>query len=93
MPFLPRILRLHAAAGLGALLVWLAGAAPAGAGTDSPRLARIDVPGPRSSFPLPVHAQLRDAAGQDYVLVVAAAGDLEASGWNFQILDDDATGD
>ena len=88
-----RNLRFQAAAGLGALLAWLVGAAPAGAGTDSPLLARIDVPGPRASFPLPVRAQLRDAAGQDYVLVVAAAGDLEASGWNFQILDDDATGD
>mgnify|MGYP001765156158 CR=1 FL=1 len=58
--------------------------------TDAPLLARIDVPGPLASFPLPVFAQLQDATGQDYVLVVAAAGDLQACGWNFRTLDAEA---
>ena len=93
MPFLPRQFRAPVVAGLGALLAWLVVAAPAGAAESAaPLLARIDVSGSLAAFPLPVHAQLRDAAGRDYLLVRAAAADLEASGWDFQILDADAAG-
>ena len=85
MPSLPHI---RSAAGLAALLVWFAGAVPAGAAESAPpRLARIDVPGPIATFPLPVFAQLQDAAGQDYVLVRAADADLAQSGWSFRVLD------
>ena len=90
MHALPRRFRFHAA-GIGALMVLLAGAAAtAGAESGSPVLARIDVPGPVSSCPLPVHAQLRDASGQDYILVKASASELETCGWSHRILDADA---
>ena len=79
-----RAVRLCSAAGIATLLGLLSAAA---AGPAPPLLARIDVPESLSSFPLPVYAQLRDAAGQDYVLVQADLADLEPSGWRFQPLD------
>ncbi len=77
---------------------WMAGAwacwlwatisiCPAEAGVQ---LARVDLRGPASDFPLPVLAQLQDASGRDYLLVKAEAGQLESSGWSFRILDDNA---
>ena len=83
MPFPLRLARLPSAAGIATLLGLLSAAAePA-----PPLLARIDVPESLSSFPLPVYAQLRDTAGQDYVLVQADPADLKSSGWSFQPLD------
>ena len=83
MPFPLRLARFPSAAGIATLLGLLSAAAePA-----PPLLARIDVPESLSSFPLPVYAQLRDTAGQDYVLVQADPADLKSSGWSFQPLD------
>ena len=59
MPPLLRLPRLRSAAGLGALLVALSAAAAPAADSAAPALARIDVPAPVASFPLPVRAQLR----------------------------------
>ena len=84
MHFLHRATWLRSAAGIATLLVLLSAAA---AEPMPPLLARIDVPGSLSSFPLPVYAQLRDAAGQDYVLVQADLAGLNAGGWPFRILD------
>ena len=85
MHFLHRATWLRSAAGIATLLVLLSDGAAAEAAP--PLLARLDVPEFLSSFPLPVYAQLRDAAGQDYVLVQADLADLNDGGWPFRILD------
>ncbi len=51
---------------------------------------RLDLAGPASEVPFPVHAVLRDARGVDYVLILAPAGEGLASG--ARILDASATG-
>ena len=86
MAFFPRTLRAAFALGL-----WSIGAGPVSAATDPDVfLARVDVPGPVAVFPLPVHAQLQDAAGGFYLLVKATAAELEQTGRTFYVLDANA---
>ncbi|MBN2007157.1 MAG: M28 family peptidase [Anaerolineae bacterium] len=49
-------------------------------------LARVDVTGPLEALGLPVYAHLRDAAGQEYVLVIAPPAQLAQNG-SYQALD------
>lgn len=89
MSFLLRMGRFRSAAGALLALVFAAHSVRAAESPDTV-LARIDVPAPVAVFPLPVFAQLRAAAGQDYLLVKADASALKRSGWSFQTLDADA---
>ncbi len=50
-------------------------------------LARIDLVKPVTELPLPVHAYLQAANGQDYVLVFADRTQLDAAGWAYRVLD------
>ena len=88
MFFLFRIARAGFVFGLG----WTCSAGHAALAAESPDvlLARVDMPGPATAFPLPVHAQLQDAAGGFYLLVQAPAADLEQSGCAFRVLDSNA---
>ena len=88
MPFFLRMTR--AALVAGGLLVLIL--AQPGFASEAPGtiLARIDVSGPVSFFPLPVFAQLQDATGQFYLLVEGTSANLAQSGQTFQILDPDA---
>jgi hypothetical protein len=74
---------------VGFLFLW-AGALAAGAAAADPDLIRIDLDGPLTSFPMRVHAHLRDAAGTEYVLVSATAEELAASGRPHCVLATDA---
>jgi hypothetical protein len=53
-------------------------------------LARVDVTGSLSGFPLPVYAHSLDGAGREYVLVKATSAELQASGLAHVVLDSDA---
>ena len=77
------------ALGLGLIAPGTAFAAPQEA-QPGIALMRLDLVGPASEVPFPVHAMLRDARGVDYVLILAPAGDGLASG--ARILDARATG-
>lgn len=55
-------------------------------------LVRVAVDRPLDAIDLPVHAHLRDATGEDYVLVIAPLEEVEAAGVSFTVLDSDATG-
>ena len=48
---------------------------------EAPVLARVEVAGPLTAFPLPVHARLRDKAGLEYLLVFATPLQLSRVGW------------
>lgn len=89
MPFFLRMMR--AALVAGGLLVLIL--AQPGFASEAPGtiLARMDISGPVSSFPLPSYAQLQDATGQFYLLIEDTSANLAQSGQTFQILDPDAT--
>ena len=72
--------------GWAVVCLCLAGAGLASAAGE-PLLARIDLLRPVTELSLPVHAYLRDAAGQDYVLVVAGREELDQAGWPYLVLD------
>jgi hypothetical protein len=63
---------------------------PASATQSENALMRLDLTGPPSEVPLPVHAVLQDAGGNDYVLVLAAIEDGLAI--NATVLDSDPSG-
>jgi hypothetical protein len=50
-------------------------------------LARVEVTGELSQLGLPVYAHLRDAAGQDYALVITSVLQLNEAGVSYVILD------
>lgn len=77
---------------LGIACAAVAGLAQGAAAAEPPArvLARIDADTPRLLAPLPVHAQLHDASGQAYGLVIAPAADLAASGCKLHVLDSGA---
>jgi len=81
----------HCAAGYTRTMVFvsviLTGLLSALAGSREPVLARIDISGPVTGITLPVHAQLRDLAGQEYLLVCAEIGQLALTGLKYQVLD------
>lgn len=52
-----------------------------------PVLARVELRGDLAQVPLPVHAVLSDAAGQQYALVIASRRQLERAGWPYRVLD------
>ena len=87
MVFFPRMVRAGFAWGLAWTCI-TAGNVPAAESPDL-CLARIEVPGPAVSFPLPVYAQLQDAAGGFYLLVKATVSELDTSGHAFAVLDSD----
>lgn len=62
----------------------------AGVASSAPLLARVDLDGPLTSFPLRVHAHLRDASGAEYVLVSATAAELASAGRPHRVLAADA---
>lgn len=51
-------------------------------------LARVEVPGFLEDLNLPVYAELEDAAGTYYALVVATEAELESAGVTYRIIDD-----
>jgi hypothetical protein len=53
-------------------------------------LARVELAGPVESFPLPVHAFLRDGSGKDYLLVIGTEAQLRQTGWPWRVLDQNA---
>lgn len=77
-------------AALASVLALAAAADGAAAGAAAPSLARIDLDGPLTSFPLRVHAHLRDASGAEYVLVSATPAELAAAGYPHRVLAADA---
>ncbi len=72
--------------GIGLGILSAVALATTAAGAVAPSLARIDLDGPLTSFPLRVHAHLRDGAGAEYVLVSATPAELEAAGRTHRIL-------
>ena len=74
---------------LGLLLALLPMPA-AGQSAQPPVLAQIVLAGPVDRLDLPVYACLQDAAGQDYVLVIAPRNQLDRAGWPYRVLDADA---
>ena len=58
-------------------------------GTDV--LFRVEVKGPIQTIGLPIYANLRDAAGNDYALVIASLKQITGTGLSYQILDDPAS--
>ncbi len=70
-------------------LVWIGGGGANAQTLDAPALARIAVTD--AALPnLPVYAQLRDAAGNDYVLVIASLARLQAVNMAYRVLDTNA---
>lgn len=55
-------------------------------------LARVDVPGHLEALEFPIHAELTDAAGIRYALVIASLDSLRNSGIGYAVLDDYAPG-
>jgi hypothetical protein len=62
------------------------------AGQENALLVRIPLTGSPADVPLPVYAHRQDAAGGEYVLVKAAAGELKTAGRPYEILDAQADG-
>jgi hypothetical protein len=60
--------------------------------SESQVLARVEVPGLLQDLNLPVYADLTDAAGKYYALVIAPRSRLEMAGISFQILDEYSPG-
>ena len=60
--------------------------------TGAPVLARVEVAGRLDDLELPIYAHLRDTAGQDYALVIAAPAQLDRAGVRYRILDRNAGG-
>jgi uncharacterized repeat protein (TIGR01451 family) len=77
------------------LVLFLSGTpvVPASAQDTQPLiLARVNLGGPWTEIGLPVYAELQDASGQAYTLVLASAGRLAASGQPYQVLDGQVSG-
>lgn len=68
----------------------LAGEPPSS--SESQVLARVEVPGLLRDLNLPVYADLTDAAGKYYALVIASRARLEEAGVSFQTLDEYSPG-
>lgn len=58
--------------------------------TDVPVLARIELVAARHECGLPVSAHLKDAAGREYLLVVATESAIERTSWPYRVLDRNA---
>lgn len=72
---------------LAACLAWALAVGGAFAQPADRVLARVNLAGPLTGFPLRVHAHLQDGAGTEYVLVSATAADLAAAGRPYSVLD------
>jgi len=60
--------------------------------TDPPVLARVEVTGMLNDLQLPVYEHLQEASGKDYALVIASQAQLDQSGAQYCILDQNARG-
>ena len=67
----------------------LLGSAAAANGAEA-WLARVDVAGPVAALDLPVYAWQSDAAGVEYLLVIAPPAQVAARGWRYTVLDTNA---
>ncbi len=59
--------------------------------SSSDILARVEVKGRIQSIELPVYASLRDAAGNDYILVIASVKQITDTGLSYHVIDAPAT--
>lgn len=72
-------------------LIALGGGVQPAAATP-PALLRIDLDRPLDSLGVPLVADLRSAAGEDYALALIPASEADAAGLSYTVLDPDAAG-
>lgn len=79
------------AAGVAGEALLFSAQAQAQTAFETEALVRLEVKGPIQNLGLPIHAHLRDGAGNDYALVIAPLKHVADTGLSYQILDDPAS--